>query len=271
MAERDNSGGLVKYALVNQYNIIAVVGALGLALALESWIPVALVVVGEVIWLVLAGQTAGYRQWASEQAVGVRRTQQAAETAQATRRLDDAYTARVNQLGRVVEEIRRLAAERGMDPSVFDRDGDRLQALVQTFIQMSALHQRLVRFLGGSPAGNLEEEVARLSKEMTAEKDAGVRLTLRQTLTVAQRRQKQHEQIEGTRRALDAKMRTLEMSMDYLRSQVFAGGAEADLENQLDELAATVSFLPDLEAEATATIASARSTSVHPTTGVSVS
>jgi hypothetical protein len=61
------------------------------------------------------------------------------------------------------------------------------------------------------------------------------------------------------------------MSMDYLRSQVFAGGAEADLENQLDELAATVSFLPDLEAEATATIASARSTSVHPTTGVSVS
>jgi Xaa-Pro aminopeptidase len=228
-------------------------------------------VAGEVIWLAVAGRTPGYQRWAAEQSAGARRTQQAADTAQATRRLDDAYTARVNQLGRVTDEIRRLAAERGMDPATFDRGGDRLQALVQTFIQMSALHQRLVRFLGGSPAGNLDEEVARLSKDMAAEKDAGVRLTLRQTLTVAQRRQKQHEQIEGTRRALEAKMRTLEMSLDYLRSQVFAGGTEADLENQLDELAATVSFLPDLEAEATATIASARSTSAHPSPGATVS
>jgi hypothetical protein len=271
MSERDNSGGLVRYALLNQYNLIAMVGAAGLTAALETWIPAAVAAAGEVIWLMVAGRTNGYRQWVSQQAAGARRTQQAADTAQATRRLDDAYSARVNQLGRVIDEIRRLAAERGLDPSVFDRGGDRLQALVQTFIQMSALHQRLVRFLGGSPAANLDEEVARLSKEMTAEKDAGVRLTLRQTLTVAQRRQKQHEQIEGTRRALEAKMRTLEMSLDYLRSQVFAGGTEADLENQLDELAATVSFLPDLEAEASATIASARSTTAHSTAGIPVS
>jgi hypothetical protein len=271
MSARDGSGGLIKYAVLNQYNVIAMVGAAGLSLALESFIPAAVAVVGEALWLVVAGQTSGYRRWAGEQAAGARRTQQAADTAQATRRLDDAYTARVNQIGRVVDEIRRLAAERGMDPLVFERGGDRLQGLVQTFIQMSALHQRLIRFLSGSPTGNLDEEVARLSKEMTAEKDAGVRLTLRQTLTVAQRRQKQHEQIEGTRRALEAKMRTLEMSMDYLRSQVFAGGSEGDLENQLEELAATVSFLPDLEAEANSTIASARSTTAHPTTGVTVS
>jgi hypothetical protein len=271
MSERDSSGGLIQYALLNQYNLIAMAGAVGLSLALESWLPVVVGLAGEGVWLLLAARTRGYQQWASEQAVGARRTQNAAETAQATRRLDDAYTARVNQLSRVIEEIRRLAAEREMDPTVFERGGDRLQALVQTFIQMAALHQRLVRFLGGSPATNLEEEVVRLSKEMSAEKDAGVRLTLRQTLTVAQRRQKQHEQIEGTRRALEAKMRTLEMSLDYLRSQVFAGGAEADLENQLDELAATVSFLPDLEAEATATIASARASAVHPGAGAPVS
>jgi hypothetical protein len=156
-----------------------------------------------------------------------------------------------------------------MDPSVFERDGDRLQGLVQTFIGMATLHQRLVRFLAGSHAGNLDEEVTRLGREMQAEKDAGVRLTMRQTLTIAQRRQKQHDQIEGTRRALEAKMQTLEMSFDYLRSQIFAGGAEGDIENQLDELAATVSFLPDLEAEATATIASSRTTSsTHRSEGV---
>src|SRR5207248_5326819 len=149
MSERDSSGSLVKYALANQYNIIALVGAAGLSVALESWIPAVVAVVGEVLWVLVASQSPGYRQHASAEAVGAKRSQQAVETAQATRRIDDAYTTRVNQLSRVAEEVRRLAAERGMDPGVFERGGDRLQALVQTFISMSTLHQRLVRFLGG--------------------------------------------------------------------------------------------------------------------------
>jgi hypothetical protein len=271
MQDRESSGNLVKFAFRNQYNIIALVGAAGLSFALESWIPAALAGVGEALWLLVAPSTQAFRRWAATQSAGEKRSQHAVETAHATRRLDDAYASRVNQLDRMTQEIRSLAAERDMDPAVFDRGGDRLQALVQTFIQMATLHQRLVRFLAGSQATNLEEEVARLGREMASEKDAGVRLTMRQTLTVAQRRLKQHDQIEGTRRALEAKMQTLEMSLDYLRSQIFAGGAEADLENQLDELAATVSFLPDLEAEATATIASARSTSPHRPEGAPVS
>ena len=271
MVEKENSGSAVKFALANQYNVIALIGAGGLALALESWMPLAVAVAGEVLWLIIAPRTAGFRAWASSQADGQQRSQRAVETAQATRRLDDVYTARVNHLSRMIEEIRHLAAERSMDPSVFNRGGDRLQAMVQTFIHMATLHQRLVRFLGGSHTTNLEEEVGRLGRDMAAEKDAGVRLTLRQTLTVAQRRLKQHEQIEGTRRALEAKMQTLEMSLDYLRSQIFAGGTEADLENQLDELAATVSFLPDLEAEATAAISQARSSAPHPSAGAPVS
>jgi hypothetical protein len=270
MQDGDSSGSVMKYAFLNQYNIIALLGTLGLAAALESWIPAAVAVAGEAIWLALAPRTQGFRRWAGGQAAGQKRSQQAVETAQAARRLDDAYAGRVTQLGRTIEEIRKLAVERDLDPSAFDR-GDRLPALVQTFIQMAGLHQRLVRFLGSSQTTNLEDEVARLGREMAAEKDAGVRLTMRQTLTVAQRRLKQHDQIEGTRRALEAKMQTLEMSFDYLRSQAFAGGSEADLENQLDELVATVSFLPDLEAEATATIASARSTGTHRPEGAPVS
>jgi hypothetical protein len=268
---RVSSGSLLKYAFRNQYNVIALLGAGGLSLALWSWIPAAAGVVGEMLWLVVAPSTKPFQRWAVAQAAGERQNQRQAQTAQAARKLDDAYTGRVNQLGQVIDEIRRLAADAGMNPAVFDRGGDRLQALVATFIQMAMLHQRLVRFLGSSQTSNLEEEVARLGHQMTTEKDAGVRLTMRQTLTVAQRRLKQHEQIDGTRRALEAKMQTMEMSLDYLRSQIFAGGAEADLENQLDELAATVSFLPDLEAEATATIASARAAGPHRPEGAPVS
>jgi hypothetical protein len=258
MQDRSGTNILVKYAFVNQYNIIALLGAGGMSLALESFVPAVVAVAGEAIWLVVGPSTQFFRRWVASQTEGEQRNQRAQETAQAARRLDDAYAARVNQLSRTIEEIRKMAAERGMNPVVFERDGDRLQAMVQTFVQMAALHQRLVRFLAGSHPHNLEEDVGRLSRDMAAEKDAGVRLTMRQTLTIAQRRLKQQEQIEGTRRALEAKMQTLEMSLDYLRSQIFAGSAEAEVENQLDELAATVSFLPDLEAEATAAIASAR-------------
>jgi hypothetical protein len=271
MQDRESSGSLVKYAFLNQYNIIALLGAVGLALALGSWLPVAAALAGELLWVFVAPSTETFRRWANVQVAGEKHNLRQSETAQATRRLDEAYAARVSQLGRIIDEIRRLAAEREIHPSVFDRDGDRLQALVQTFIQMATLHQRLVRFLAGSQTTNLEEELARLGREMSAEKDAGVRLTLRQTLTVAQRRLKQHEQIDGTRRALEAKMQTLEMSLDYVRSQIFAGGAEADLDHQLDELQATVSFLPDLEAEATATLASARAAAPHRPEGANVS
>lgn len=268
MQDRSGSGNLMKYAFLNQYNIIALLGAVGLSLALGSFIPLGVALVGELLWLFVAPGTEAFRRWVASESEGEQRSQRALETQQATRRLDDAYAARVNQLGRTIDEIRKMAAERELDPAVFDRGGDRLQALVTTFIQMASLHQRLVRFLAGSHPHNIEEEVGRISREMQAEKDAGVRLTMRQTLNIAQRRMKQHEQIEGTRRALEAKMQTLEMSLDYLRSQIFAGGGEGDVENQLDELAATVSFLPDLEAEASATIAGTRSTGGHRSEGV---
>lgn len=261
--DRHRSAKLVRYAFSNQYNLIVFFGAIALALAMESMIPAVLAVAGEVLWLLLAPSTRSFRRWAAQQSAQQQRQQQAAETAQAARRLDEAYAARVHQLGRIIDEIRRLAAERRMNAAIFERGGDRLQALAATFVQMSTLHQRLVRFLGSSPTGHLEGEVARLGREMAAEKDAGVRLTMRQTMNVAQRRQKQQEQIDGTRRALEAKMQTLEMSLDYLRSQIFAGGTEDDVDAQLDELAATVSFLPDLEAEAATTMTSARATGVH--------
>src|SRR5688500_10223974 len=117
----DRSRSLVKYAFVNQYNIIALAGAGGLSVAVQSWIPAVAAVAGEIIWLVMSPSTPLFRSWAAAQTAGEERTQRAMQTAQATRRLDDAYGTRVNQLGHSVEEIRRLAAERQMDPGVFER------------------------------------------------------------------------------------------------------------------------------------------------------
>jgi hypothetical protein len=98
----------------------------------------------------------------------------------------------------------------------------------------------------------------RLGRALAAEKDPGVRLSLKQALSVGQRRLKQHEQIESTRRALEAKMKTLELSLDYLRSHVFAGGSEIELGGQLAELSSGATFVSEVEAEANAAIAPPR-------------
>ena len=94
-----------------------------------------------------------------------------------------------------------------------------------------------------------------------------MRLTLRQALTLGQRRLKQHEQIDSQRRALGVKISTLEMSFDYLRSHVFGGSSAEELALALDELAAGASFLPAAEAEVHASIAKLQSPVTRTVTG----
>jgi hypothetical protein len=259
-AKQDKS---LRYAFANQYNLILLAGAAGLSLALESSIPLLAGLLGELLWLLIAPSTPSFRSWAAEQVALQHRSRVAADTAQATRRLDEPYVTRVQTLAQVVDDVRRLADERALDPMLFGPDGDRLHGAVHTLIKMSLVHQRLSRFLAGSQSSQIEEEVVRLGRALAAEKDPGVRLSLKQALTVGQRRLKQHEQIESTRRALEAKMKTLELSLDYLRSQVFSGTSEVELVAQLDEIVSGATFVSDLEAEANAAMVAPRTTGRH--------
>jgi len=244
----DNAGHLqlVKLAFLHQYNLILLGGAVAFALALWSPLPIILALPSELVWLALAPTTEGFRRWAANDTMdGV---------------LSPEYTGRVGTLARLEAEIRRLVSERGLDRAFAEDSRLKLEALVGAFSKMSALHQRLVRFLTDTPTAPLEQDVLRLGQALAEETDPAVRLSLRQALSLAQRRLKHHEQIENTLRALDVKMATLEMSFHHMRSQAYGGGSEVELGAELEELITGSSFLPHLEAETGAALTRTRFT-----------
>jgi hypothetical protein len=254
LATRDLSS-LRKLAFTNQYNIIYIVAALAFSLALMSPWPAVAGAVGELLWLTIGATSEGFQQWAQQRLVEDERSQRSAADASVVRGLEPVYATRTQALQNMAQEIRRLARERGIDPRLFNGPEDRLEMLLGAFVKMAALHQRLSRFASDGGPNHLEEEIVRLGQSLADEKDPAVRLSLRQALTLGQRRLKQHEQIDSQRRALGVKMGTLEMSFDYLRSHVFSGSSPQELAIELQELVAGANFLNAAEAEANASLA----------------
>lgn len=262
---------LFRQALLEQHNLILLAGAAGLSLALATSTPLLVALGGEVLWLLLAPRHPSFRRWAAQRAanasgsttpvhdrngpqlpaVPARRTPPAAQM------VDPDQARRAHELQAVASEIQQLAAERGADGDLLAHLGGRLYSLQQSFLRMATVQHKLSRFLGDGRAAQLEQEVVRLGQALATEKDLGVKLSLRQALSIGQRQLKQHEQIENTRRALDVKLATLEMSFGYLRSVLVGGGTGAELISHLEELESGTGFVSELEDEATAAVAGA--------------
>lgn len=250
----------LKYAVLNQVNLILLAGAVLFALAVGSRVPLVLAAVVEVTWLLVGRFVPPFNRWMSVQARGRQAQRWAEDTELAAGGLDAESAARVRSVGAVAAEIWRMAQEQRLDAALGLETRDRLGGLVHSFTRMVTVWQRLTRFLGDSRTTSVEEELVRLGQALADEKDPGVRLSLRQALAVGQRRLKQLEQIESTRRTLEVKMYTLQMSFDYLRSQVFSGAGADEVASGVDEMVAAAGFVSEVEAEATASLSRVRVT-----------
>jgi hypothetical protein len=259
--------GLLRRAFFNQYNLILLGGAAAFALALTSYWPLVAAGVGELVWMAFGAGSGWFRGVVERQQSRELQAHHADTRSMAAAGLAPHYAARLKALEGLSREIRRLVIDRGLDPSPLDREGRGLDAMLLVFVKIATLHQQLDQFAGAGSVGHVEQELMRLGQQLADEKDMSVRLTLRQALTLGQRRLKQHEQIDSQRRALGIKLSTLEMSFDYLRSHVFGGSSAEELALALDELAAGASFLPAAEAEVQASIAKLQNPVTRTVTG----
>jgi hypothetical protein len=259
--------GLLRRAFFNQYNLILLGGAAAFALALTSYWPLVVAGVGELVWMAFGAGSGWFRGVVERQQSRELQAHHADTRSMAAAGLAPHYAARLKALEGLSREIRRLVIDRGLDPSPLDREGRGLDAMLLVFVKIATLHQQLDQFAGAGSVGHVEQELMRLGQQLADEKDMSVRLTLRQALTLGQRRLKQHEQIDSQRRALGIKLSTLEMSFDYLRSHVFGGSSAEELALALDELAAGASFLPAAEAEVQASIAKLQNPVTRTVTG----
>jgi hypothetical protein len=217
-----------RVVVFNQYNLALLGAAAAFSVALASRWPLLIAGTGELIWISFATSSRRVRRWTVRQLMEQDRARRVTETASTVAALDPAYATRVRRLEELGADIRRLAWERELEPALLQGE-NRLEAALAGFIRMAALHQQVSRFSRHTDSAQLETEVMGLGQSLASERDLTARGVLAQALAVAHRRFEQQESLENELRLLSYRMGTVEMSLDYLRAHIFAGGSERDL------------------------------------------
>lgn len=201
----------LRAALSHQYNVILVLGALAFAVALASWLPVIVALLGEAAWLFVGPRLETFRQYTD--ALVAR-----AHTARAIESLSPEYGPRVASIEADAKEIELLCSSRqDLGPELRQEVARRLRPAVQAFLTVCATQQRLRSLASRAPIHELTNEVASLHQSLSTETDLGVRASLRRALSVAERRLKQFEGNEAAVRSLEVTLQTLQKSFAMLK------------------------------------------------------
>jgi hypothetical protein len=254
----------LKQAALNQHNIIVVCGMALFALAVASPIPLLVALAGEIVWLAVGSRTPRFRRWAAARAVPGEQRRWRAEVDRAAARLDAPLGARLRTLEATLEDVARLIDQQPPGDELGAAKG-RLEEVLRAYASLLEAEDSLLRMIGAGRTGSIEEEIARVGKALGEERDATVRMSLRQALALSQRRLKQVAEVESARRALQVKVSLLETSLDYVRAQLRVGPAPGAVTAALDEMLAAAQFNPNITAEAARSLSHARMTAInHP-------
>ncbi len=241
---------LFRRAFANQYNAILMAGAGLFAIATFSWLPLLVGAGIETLWLVLGADTPFFRAWVERQESGEAKVQLAKQAADALTHLPKSYVDRFHALELVAQDINKMAED---NPSLENRliqdEMNKLGGLLNSFLQMAILHNRLSVYMASNSETDIQRDINRCDQALSVEKDRDVRLTLQQSMALAQKRMKQHTSIESTFKVVSVKMDTLEKSFRYLRSHVLAMGKDEELTEEIDGLILGVQSVEDMNAE----------------------
>ena len=240
---------LWKRAFFNQYNYILLGSTALFSAATGSVLPAVVGVGAEILWMVLGVDTKMFRNWVAAQDAKENEQRLAKQRTELLYNLADKYLERYDALRAMVTEIRKLAAEnQGLETTLIQDEMAKLDQLLDSFLRMATAHQRLTAYLEQNPGPDIEREIAGDQRALRQETDTRVQASLKQAISLAQKRLGKHEQIEGAWKSLSVQMDTLEKSFDYLKSHILGIGTREELAAALDDLVAGVSSVSELDA-----------------------
>jgi hypothetical protein len=200
-----------------QYNLILLGGSALFALAAATPWPLIAAGALEALWLGLGSSVPEMRRWLDRREAAFRRADAGRAVGTAVQTLDAEYAERVRELHGALDEIRDAGGRR--PTAEFEHAIARLETLGPVYLELCVTHQRLGSFLLVATEAELSLEAERLKSLFSAEKDLGIRLTLRQALALAQRRIEHRQAMLQLFRSLGVKLESVERSVAYLRSQ----------------------------------------------------
>ncbi len=182
--------------------------------------------------------------------------------------VDAEYRERVKRLGASLREIHTLADEelRKVRSEELTAALGTLSELAAAFERLCKLHQRLKRYVAQTSRADLEQELARLNEGFSKEKDLGLRVTLRQAVTLAQRRLEQHGRICSLERATELRLDMIDSAASHVRSQGLTMTSPDEFAAQIRDLFTHVASVNALEQDSAEAPASRRTSALPPVT-----
>jgi hypothetical protein len=216
-----------------QYNLILVGGAALFSLASASPWPLVVALGVEVVWLGLCSGLPSVRRWVDARDAIAVEVQHEAVVKTALEGLEGEYASRVLVFEHALGELKEAGVADGVSRAGVQQA---IAKIAAAFAKICHTHQRLGSFVATLPEAELGEELQRLKRAFTAEKDLGLRLGIKQSIALAQRRVEQREKAVSSLRNLSLRLDAVERSVSDLRSQARAMGLNADVAAGIDLL-----------------------------------
>ena len=236
-------------AFYSQYNLILFGGSALFSLAAASPVPILFGLAAELSWLAVGPSLPVFRRKVDQRLEVERRARLDDEVMAGMRSLGAQHTSRLLAVGQAVSLLAMHAGEgRALDPELGAALID-LEQLRPMFLKLCKLHERLSLQLQELVQRPPEVEVARLSHAYAAEKDLGLRLTLHQSIKLAQKKIEQQARMVDVRRSIELELSLVEQSLQHLAVQQQIGAPAADLARDIQGLLAQLGTIAALEAE----------------------
>jgi hypothetical protein len=237
VATSNASRAVVQLFLV-QENVILLCGAVLFSIALASPLPLMAGVAGELLWLALGSGSPRVLRWLDARRSAAESADVAPTPSTSTDALDAEHARRVQTLDRALATLRTLGDARA--PADFSHALLRLDTLRPIYRSLCESDQRIGRFLAATTEADLVAEAERLKAQFAAEKDLGVRLTIRQAIGSAQRRVEHRRTMAQLQRGIFVKLESLERSITFFLSQGRALASNAGFPNDVEALLAEI-------------------------------
>jgi hypothetical protein len=204
----------------------------------------------EALWMTFVPDSKFFQRWLGTQKSREGQERLKRETETILSQLDRGYAARFLVLQHVADEVLALSKEnQSLETRLVEDELKKIGQVLFSFLRMARSHQRLAKFLAESRESEIKADIAECQSDLRQETDPRVQASLKQALTLAEKRLRQHEQIANSAKALALQMETLEKALGYLKSHIVAIGSHEELASELDGLVTGVDSVEELEAE----------------------
>ncbi len=209
----------LKYAFQDQHNLVVLFGAACFSLAFASPVPLLVSAAGELLWLLVGPRLQTFRDWVDQQLSiqYLARAETAIEGALTELAERDANRYRVlnRRATLLVASAQARLPARQLQLGLHG-----LLELRRTFLDYLFLAQRVEALSDATPTPEMEMEAVQLQQAYSAERDLGVRMTIRKTLSSLQRRINQQTALAHLSRNIELRLEMLESALPRLESRL---------------------------------------------------